>query len=139
MIAIRHLSLVSLVEVVALHAEIMGRTGSAPMPLRDEGTLESSVHRTRMVSAYGGEDDPIRLATLLAVGISQAQAFVEGNKRTAYIAADAFLRLNGLRYAGDPLAMSDRLTDVAERIGDRQGAEDDFAAWLRPLIQPRQS
>jgi death-on-curing protein len=90
-----------------------------------------------MASAFGGEEDPIRLATLLAVGISQSQAFVEGNTRTAYIAADAFLRLNGLRYAGDPLAMSDHLTEVAERTGDRKNAEADFASWLRPLVQPR--
>jgi death-on-curing protein len=136
MTGIRHLSMV---EVVALHAEIMERTGSASMPLRDEGALESAVHRTQMASAYGGEEDPVRLATLLAVGISQSQAFIEGNKRTAYIAADAFLRLNGLRYASDPLAMSDRLTEVAERTGDRQGAETDFAAWLRPLVQSRHS
>jgi death-on-curing protein len=134
MTEIRHLSVV---EVVALHAEIMERTGSAPMPLRDEGILESAVHRTQMASLFGGEDDFIHLATLLAVGISQAQAFIEGNKRTAYIAADAFLRLNGLRYADDPLDMSDRLTDLAERSGDRQGAEEDFAAWLRPLVQSR--
>jgi death on curing protein len=136
MVDIRHLGVI---EVVALHAEITERTGSAPMPLRAEATLESAVHRTRMASIFGGEEDLIWLATLLAVGISQSQAFVEGNKRTAYIAADAFLRLNGLRYAGDPLAMSDRLTKVAEQTGDRQGAEADFAAWLRPLVQPRQS
>lgn len=131
---IRHLSVV---EVVALHAEIMERTGSAPMPLRDTGRLESAVHRTRMANLFGGEDDPVLLATLLAVGISQAQAFVEGNKRTAYIAADAFLRLNTLRYVGDPLEMSDRLTAVAERVGDRQGADAEFAAWLRPRIRSR--
>lgn len=131
---IRHLSVV---EVVALHAEIMERTGAAPMPLRDEAVLESAVHRTRMAAMFGGEDDPIRLATFLAIGISQAQAFFEGNKRTAFIAADAFLRLNGLQFAGDPLAMSDQLTAAAERIGDRQGAEEDFATWLRPLVHAR--
>lgn len=134
MAAIRHLSAV---EVVALHAEIMERTGFAPMPLRDAATLESAVHRTRMASAFGSEDDPVVLATLLAVGISQAQAFIEGNKRTAYIAADAFLRLNALQYAGDPLDMSDQLTAVAEQVGDRQGAEASFAAWLRPHVRSR--
>ncbi len=134
--AIRHLSVV---EVVALHAEIMERTGSAPMPLRDTGTLESAVHRTRMANVFGGEDDPVVLATLLAVGISQAHAFIEGNKRTAYLAADAFLRLNAHRYAGDPLEMSDRLTAVAERSGDRENAEAAFAAWLRPHVQSRSS
>lgn len=134
--SIRHLSVV---EVVALHAEIMERTGAAPMPLRGEAMLESAVHRTRMANVFGGEDDPVVLAMLLAVGISQAQAFIEGNKRTAYIAADAFLRLNGLRYAGHPLDMSDQLTTVAERIGDRQGAEAEFAAWLRARVQSRHS
>ena len=99
-----------------------------PMPLRDEATLESAIHRTRMARAFRGEDDPIVLATLLAVGISQAQAFIEGDKRIAYIATDAFLRLNGLRYAGDPLDLSNQLIIVAERVGDRQDAEAALAA-----------
>jgi len=136
MTEIRHLGVV---EVVALHAEIMERTGSAPMTLRDATMLESAVHRTRMASAFGGESDAVILGTLLAVGISQAQAFIEGNKRTAYIAADVFLRLNGLRYAGDPLDMSDQLTAVAERVGDRQRAEAAFAAWLYPRVQSRRT
>lgn len=134
MAAIRHLSVV---EVVALHAAIMERTGSALMPLRDVALLESAVYRTRMAEAFGGESDPIRLATALAVGISQAQAFIEGNKRTAFLSTDAFLRLNGRQFAGDPLEMSEKLITIAERIVDRQGAEEDFFVWLYLHVQPR--
>src|SRR5216683_335276 len=76
---IRHLSLA---DVLALHAAVMERFGLAPAPLRDEGVLESAVMRPRM-AAYYDEADLIRQAALLAVGISQAQAFLDGNKRTA--------------------------------------------------------
>jgi hypothetical protein len=42
------------------------------------------------------------------VGVSQAQAFLDGNKRAAFAIADVFLRINGLVYQGDPMARSRR-------------------------------
>jgi prophage maintenance system killer protein len=76
----------------------------------------------------------VSLAARLAVGISKVQAFLDGNKRTAYAATDVFLRLNGRRYAGDPLEMAQRLEDVANYEGRREDAERDLAAWLRSLV-----
>ena len=72
----------------------MRRLGDAPKPLRDEGTLESAVMRPQMAAYYEGADI-VRQAALLGVGISQAQAFLDGNKRTAYLALNTFLRMNG--------------------------------------------
>ncbi len=49
---------------------------------------------------------------LLAVGISQAQAFEEGNKRAGFASADAFPRLNGMAFVGNSILRP--LGDVAK-------------------------
>lgn len=126
----------SLAEVIGLHVFIMERLGQRPEPLRDERLLESAIMRPRMAHYY--EDaDIIRQASLLAVGISQAQAFVDGNKRTAYIATEVFLDLNGLELVGDPVETARQLELVAERTDSLDAATDRFEAWLREHVGPR--
>jgi death on curing protein len=122
----------SLADVLALHMLVMERFGLAPAPLRDEGSLESAVMRPRM-AAYYSEADLIRQTALLAVGISQAQAFLDGNKRTAFAACDVFLRLNGLAFCGDPLAAAMQIETVALQ-GDLSKATDTFEQWLRNQV-----
>lgn len=123
----------SVADVVALHAAIMERTGAAPAPLRSEGALESAVVRPEM-AAYYEQADLIRRAVLLAVGISQAQAFIDGNKRTAFVACDVFLRLNGHRFAGDAVEMAQQLEAVAARAGSLEEATARYEAWLRERV-----
>lgn len=89
------------------------------------------------MAAYYEDAGLIRQAALLAISISQAQAFVDGNKRTAYTALDAFLRLNDLAYSGRPLDLAYQLEGFAERREDREQAIDDFEAWLRDNVGPR--
>lgn len=125
----------SLADVIALHEQAMRRLGLAPNPLRDAGGLESAVVRPQMSAWYEGAD-LVRQAALLGVGISQAQAFLDGNKRTAYLALNAFLRLNGHSYSGDRLDLARQFEQFADRSGD-PAAIDDFEAWLRENVQPR--
>ena len=117
-------------DIVALHAEIMERTGFSPAPLRDEGLLESAIMRPRMAAHYE-QADLIKQAVLLAIGISQAQAFLDGNKRAAFAACRAFLWLNGITYNGDPLELAKQLEAVASREGSLEEAANRFEAWLR--------
>ena len=124
----------SLADVIALHALVIERTGAAPAPLRDEGLLESAVMRPVM-AAYYEEADLVRQAVLLAVGVSQAQAFLDGNKRTAFAACDVFLRLNGLAYGGDPIEMAKQLEAIATRSDDLQAATARFETWLRERVR----
>src|SRR5687767_4907719 len=112
--AIRHLTVA---DVMTLHQLAMERTGFGPAPLRNEGALESAVMRPRM-AAYYEDADLIRQAGLLAAGISQAQAFVDGNKRTAFAAADVFMRLNGQALPGEPLELAQQLEALATRTGN---------------------
>jgi death on curing protein len=134
MAEIRYLSLA---DVLALHEAVMERFGLPPAPLREEGLLESAVMRPRM-AAYYSEADVIRQSALLAVGISQAQAFLDGNKRTAFAACDVFLRLNGLAFIGDPIELAMQLEAVAERLGGLEEATNLFEEWLREQISPKE-
>lgn len=121
--------------IVALHEEIMRRMGWSPAPLRDEGALESAVMRPKMAAHY--EDaDLVYQAALLALGISQAQAFVDGNKRTAFAALKLFLNLNGHDLFVDPLTCARELERVAE-AEDRRTAGQAFETWLRSVVQQR--
>jgi death-on-curing protein len=123
----------SLADVLALHAQIMERTGQVPAPLRDETLLQSAVMRPQMAAYYEGAD-LIRQAVLLAVGISQAQAFLDGNKRIAFAACDVFLRLNSRIIRADPVELARQLEQVASHSDDLPAATDQFERWLRPLI-----
>jgi death-on-curing protein len=120
----------SVADVQALHAEMMERMGERPAPLRDAGLLESAVIRPQMAAHY--EDaDLMRQAALLAVGISQNQPYVDGNKRTAYIALVTFLRVNGRPFEGEPIALAEQLESVATRTDSLDAATARFEDWLR--------
>jgi death-on-curing protein len=119
--------------VVALHETIMRNMGWSPAPLRDEGALSSAVMRPQMAAHYE-EADLVRQASLLAVGISQAQAFIDGNKRTAFATLKLFLNLNGRDLEIDPLSVARELERVAE-AEDRNAAADSFEAWLRTVVE----
>lgn len=127
----------SLADIIAIHERAMRRLGDEAKLLRDEGILESAVMRPQMAAYYEGADIA-RLAALLGVGISQAQAFIDGNKRTGYLALNTFLRMNGLTYIGDRLALARQFERFAERSNDPDEVIDAFEAWLRQYVQPRQ-
>ncbi len=133
MAEIRYLSLA---DVLALHHAIMERFGAPTTPLRDEGVLESAMMRARM-AAYYDEADIIRQSALLAVGISQAQAFLDGNKRIAFAVCDVFLRVNGLAFSGDPLELALQFEALARREDSLDKATDRFEQWLRKNVSPR--
>ncbi len=120
----------SVSDVIALHAEMMGRMGESPAPLRDAGLLESAVLRPQMAAHYESADIA-RQAALLAVGISQNQPFVDGNKRAAYLAAATFLRVNRQPFTGPPMDLARELEAVALRADSLDAATRRFEAWLR--------
>jgi death-on-curing protein len=123
-------------DVIALHDYIMSRLGSAPSVMRDEGGLESALMRPRQAAFY--EDaDLIRQAILMSIGIAQAQAFVDGNKRTTYQCLDAFLWTNGVELTGDPMELADWLVSVAERSDELDSATSNFERWLRENVTAR--
>lgn len=124
----------SVADTIALHSDVMRRFKRSPAPLRDSGGLESAIARPRMAAHYEGAD-LIRQAALLAVGISQAQAFLDGNKRTAFQALESFLFLNAHISVGDPLELSRWLERIADRSFELASATSEFEEWLRGQVE----
>ena len=116
--------------VMALHGESLARHGGA-MGLRDAGLLSSALARPLNRAGYG-EPDTVELAAIYAVGIAKNHPFIDGNKRTAYLALEVFLALNGMAFpatdAESVVAM------IAMASGEL--AEDDFIAWVREHARP---
>jgi len=100
--------------------------------VRDEGLLESALARPQNLFAYG-ESDPAALAGAYAFGIAKNHPFVDGNKRTAFVACELFLAANGYDLvASDEDCLAMMLSLAASEID-----EGEFAAWLRDNVQPR--
>jgi death-on-curing protein len=99
--------------------------------VRDETLLESALARPKQSFAYG--DPPPDLADLaasLAFGIARNHPFVDGNKRTAAVACEVFIALNGGVLDAADLELYPQYLGLAEgSIG-----ESEFAAWMRPRI-----
>ena len=114
-----------------LHGESIAEHGGAP-GLRDEGLLESALARPLNLVAYGSPD-LAELAAAYGVGLAKNHAFVDGNKRVAFLAVGLFLALNGQRLV---VAQAEAtLTMLAVAAGTLDEAA--FAAWLRGKTQAR--
>ncbi|MEK6209660.1 MAG: type II toxin-antitoxin system death-on-curing family toxin [Pseudomonadota bacterium] len=111
--------------VLAVHEEQLAEHGGSP-DVRDIGLLESALARPMNLVAYG-EPDVAELAASYGVGIARNHPFVDGNKRTAFVSVELFLRLNGYRLVADDAACV--LTMLAVAAGEMDEAT--FADWLR--------
>lgn len=126
---------VSALDVIAMHQEIMAQYGQAAL-LHDNGEdlLESAMMRPQMAAHYE-EADLARQAALLILGIAQAHPFVDGNKRAAFAAGIVFLQLNGFLVKSRPREFGERIVACLSS-GERSGATDAFAGWIRENLQP---
>ncbi len=94
-----------------------------PFFVRDRTMLESAMIRPVNRWHYG-ESDRGALAAQLLIGIARNHPFEQGNKRTALLAADGFLQVNGLRLEWP----DDTLADAILAMIARDVAEDAFVA-----------
>lgn len=116
--------------LTAVHAEQLAEHGGAA-GTRDEGLFDSALARPQQLATYG-EPDAADLAASYAFGIARNHPFIDGNKRTAMVAAELFLALNGIELtASDAECVVQMLQLTA---GDLP--EADFAAWLRQHLSP---
>lgn len=79
--------------VVAIQAEQIAAHGGRP-GVRDSGLLSSALNRPRNKAVHG-KPSVFDLAAAYAFGIIADHPFVDGNKRTGFLAAYLFLTLNG--------------------------------------------
>jgi death-on-curing protein len=74
-----------------------------------------------------GTRDAFDLTVAYAFGVAKAHTFVDGNKRTAFVAAFTFLRLNGYAFRPEPYTGVRMIEDLAASTVSESG----FAKWLR--------
>jgi death-on-curing protein len=117
--------------VEAMHAEQLRRHGGA-QGLRDENVLESALARPENKAAYG-EPTVHDLAAAYLFGLARNHAFVDGNKRTAIVAAGTFLALNGYALTADNGTIYTFVVAVAAGEIDESGAASFFRDHTQPL------
>ena len=96
--------------------------------LRDHGLLTSALARPQQLLSYGQPSpDLASLAASYAYGIARNHPFVDGNKRTALVAARTFLLLNGVNVQA---AQVDKwLTFLQLAAGSL--TEEELGHWIR--------
>jgi death-on-curing protein len=115
---------------MAIHERQLAEHGGGS-GVRDDGMLDSALARPQQRHAYGDPPPDIaELAAALAFGLARNHPFVDGNKRTAAVACETFLLLNGATLDADDLA----LYPVYLALADGSLDEAAFADWLRAHV-----
>jgi death-on-curing protein len=115
----------------AVHDEQLAEHGGLA-GLRDANALESAIARAQQLAHYGSPD-AADLAASYGYGIARNHPFSDGNKRTAFVAVELFLALNGHELMADDADCI--MTMLSLAAGDMEEAA--FAQWIRPHLQPR--
>ena len=116
---------------LAIHDRQLAEHGGAG-GVRDQNLLESALARPQQMFTYAdSEPDLAELAAALAHGLARNHPFVDGNKRTAMVACETFIELNGgTLYADDA-----DLFPLILQIADGRLSASEFAAWLRAHLR----
>lgn len=121
---------VSLSEVIAMHdrsiATVGGTTG-----MRDRTLLESALHKPMQKCIYESDEDLFSLAASLADGIAQNHAFIDGNKRAAFLSCVKFLEKNDIEFSPDVAEATDMFRKLAAHQVDASMLTD----WIRATVE----
>jgi death-on-curing protein len=114
-----------------IHAESIRQFGGL-RGIRDENLLASAVLAPQ--SSFGGKSpyaDIVEIAAAYLFYICKNHPFLDGNKRTAMMAAIVFLRFNGIEPKADSEQWEKLMLDVAASRLDRDGT----TRCLRKLVK----
>jgi death-on-curing protein len=112
-------------QAIAIHSAQLRRFGGAA-GLRDEGMLRSALERP--INRWRYEQAPLgELAAVYAFGLAKNHAFVDGNKRIAFMAMMTFLRKNEVPFAPDPA----QSTNIILSLAAGEVSEESLTRWIR--------
>lgn len=112
-------------QVVAIHSRQLRRFGGAA-GMRDEGLLRSALERPVNKWHYEQAELP-ELAAAYAFGLVKNHAFVDGNKRIAFMSMMIFLRKNGVGFAPSQA----HATKIILSLAAGEVSEESLARWIR--------
>jgi death-on-curing protein len=111
--------------LLLLHEESLSEFGGA-RGLRDEGLLESALARPRNTHDYNPAATLAEVAASYCYGIARNHAFVDGNKRAAFLSVGLFLAINGYRLTASQVdAIETVLGIAAGTVSERE-----LALWI---------
>ena len=100
--------------------------------IRNGSLIESALAKPQNLAAYK-TPDAAELAAAYAFALVRNHGFVDGNKRTAWIAARLFLEDNGYRIEYEPLGAIRFMETLAAGSMD----EEETVAWFRKRVSLR--
>lgn len=115
--------------VLAIHDEQIAEHGGI-RGIRDLAVVDSAVARPLNLVA-DGVPDAAALAAAYAFGLCSNHGFLDGNKRTAYVVAEAFLDLNGYAMDAPDQAVVSTMMAVASGVMP----EEKLAKWFRSFVR----
>ena len=116
--------------LLAAHDEQLAEHGGAS-GIRDQGLFESALARPQNLAAYG-DPDAADLAASYTFGLAKNHAFIDGNERTALVALESFLLLNGFELLAD----DGQVVMVILSVASDAFNENELAAWIPKNIRP---
>ena len=118
--------------LLLLHDESLSLFGGA-RGIRDEGLLDSALGRPVNKYLYESITDLAELAAAYAYGVAKNQAFVDGNKRAAFLSMGLFLTINGKRLRAKQVDAIHVILALA--AGELPDAE--LATWIKLHVKNR--
>lgn len=110
-------------DCLAIHEMMLAQHGGLAA-VRDEGLLESALSKPRHLFAYGSPG-LAELAASYAAGIILNHPFLDG-KRTGFILAATFLKLNGLEFT----ATEQSVIEMTLALASGKLKQAAYAEWL---------
>src|ERR1700756_1750092 len=116
-------------QAIAIHSRQLRRFGGAP-GLRDEGMLRSALERP--INSYE-QSDMAEFAAAYAFGLAKNHAFVDGNKRIAFMAMMVFLHKSGVVFNPDPA----EATTIILALAAGEVSEQSLVRWIRDNLDSK--
>jgi death on curing protein len=118
-------------QAIAIHSRQLRRFGGAP-GLRDEGMLRSALERPINKWRYEQPDLAELAAAYAFGGLAKNHAFVDGNKRIAFMAMTVFLLKNAVAFSPEPA----HATSIILSLAAGEVSEESLTRWIRDNWPP---
>lgn len=113
--------------IKAMHSEQLAEHGGLP-GIRDINLLLASLDRPKNLFAYGEPTPTIfDLAAAYAFAFAKNHAFVDGNKRVAFVSMATFLVLNGYSLE----VPEDEVVLMIRRLSTDKETQESIADWVK--------
>jgi death-on-curing protein len=112
-------------DVIEIHEIILKRYGGRG-GIRDKNLLHSAVSQPQQT--FGGQllyKSIPEMAAVYAYHLAENQPFIDGNKRTAFVASAVFLRLNGFKL----IASNDEVYQLFIDLANKKFAKNNLVDW----------